>query len=162
MGLLGDGTPAAFVDLEQLGFVEPTRTDDPGNHRVKARNLAAVWETFAAAGARRLVVVGTVDRDDDVRRYRRVLPGAPLTVVRLRAGPEELAARVLLRQRLGGPRLAGDTLVGQPVDVLAQVADAAADEADALERAQVGDVTVDTDGRTAADVARLVRAAAGV
>jgi adenylylsulfate kinase-like enzyme len=161
MTLLRGGTSTAFVDLAQVGFLRPEPFDDPGNHRVKARNLAAVWRTFSAAAAERLVVVGPVNRMEDVRRYRRQLSETPLTVIRLTAGRERLEERILLRQQPGGPRLVGDPLLGQPTDVLLSVADAAADEADRLERARLGDLTVDTDGRTAADVAAMVQAVAG-
>jgi hypothetical protein len=37
------GLKASFVDLDQIGLCYPTPADDPYNHRVKARNFAAVW-----------------------------------------------------------------------------------------------------------------------
>ena len=49
MEALGEGT-AAFVDLAQLGFLHPTPVDDPEMHRLKAANLAALWDTYRAAG----------------------------------------------------------------------------------------------------------------
>ena len=45
------GVNAAFVDLDQIGFHRSVPADDPGNHRLKAANLAAVWRAFRAAGA---------------------------------------------------------------------------------------------------------------
>lgn len=57
------GTTAAYLDLDQLGRCHPAPADDPGNHRLKARNLAAVWRTYRAAGARCLTVVGPVEDD---------------------------------------------------------------------------------------------------
>ena len=50
------GTRAAYVDLDQLGFLRPFDAVDPGNRRLQAANLAAVWRTFRAAGAECLVV----------------------------------------------------------------------------------------------------------
>ncbi|MGW2643107.1 hypothetical protein [Streptomyces sp. NPDC001348] len=49
--VLGAGATAAYLDLDQLGFCRPV-PDDPANHRVKVRNLAAVWRTYRAAGHR--------------------------------------------------------------------------------------------------------------
>ena len=45
------GVNAAFVDLDQIGFHRPIPDGDPGNHRLKAANLAAVWREFRAGGA---------------------------------------------------------------------------------------------------------------
>jgi hypothetical protein len=44
------GVAAAYVDLDQIGFYRPVSTGDPGNHRLKAANLAAVWHEFRPAG----------------------------------------------------------------------------------------------------------------
>jgi hypothetical protein len=33
---------AAYIDLDQIGFMSPVPADDPGGHRLKARNLADV------------------------------------------------------------------------------------------------------------------------
>jgi hypothetical protein len=49
--VLGAGATAACLDLDQLGFCGPVPDDDPGHHRVKARNLAAVWRTADAVTA---------------------------------------------------------------------------------------------------------------
>jgi hypothetical protein len=49
------GTRAAYVDLDQLGFLRPFDPADPGNRGLQAANLAAVWRTFRAAGAECLV-----------------------------------------------------------------------------------------------------------
>jgi adenylylsulfate kinase-like enzyme len=72
--VMGAGVAAAYVDLEQVGFLRPAMADDPDNHRVKVRNLSAIWQTFRASGARCLVVVGSVDDRDVVEMYRDSLP----------------------------------------------------------------------------------------
>ena len=46
------GVPAAYLDLDQTGFISPVPADDPGGHQLKARNLADLWRAFHAAGAR--------------------------------------------------------------------------------------------------------------
>jgi DNA polymerase III delta prime subunit len=154
------GHHTAFVDLDQIGFRRPATAADPGNHRLKARNLAAFWQTSYASGARRLVAVGPVDSPEAVRTYAAALPAATLTVCRLRAGPGPLAERIALRGQGGAPALPGDELRGQPGAFLRRVTVAAAADAAALDRAGIGDVCVDTDGRTVADVADAVLAQA--
>lgn len=49
--VLGDGVPAAYIDLAQIGFCRPAPDDDPDHHRLKAHHLARVWARFRAAGA---------------------------------------------------------------------------------------------------------------
>jgi hypothetical protein len=45
------GRTAGYIDLDQIGFLSPAADDDPGQHRLKARNLAAMWRNYHAAGA---------------------------------------------------------------------------------------------------------------
>ncbi|WP_328609736.1 hypothetical protein OG943_11610 [Amycolatopsis sp. NBC_00345] len=90
----------AYADLDQLGFVRPEPAEDPGNHRTKARNLAAIWPTFRAEGAEYLV--GDVGESVALERYVRAVPDGDLTLCRLRAGPGELTARILARGRGDG------------------------------------------------------------
>jgi hypothetical protein len=40
---------AGYIDLDQIGFLQPASDGDPGSHRLKARNLAAIWQTYHAA-----------------------------------------------------------------------------------------------------------------
>lgn len=155
------GVPTGYVDLEQVGFLRPAPADDPDNHRIKAGNLAALWRTFHASGARRLIVVGQVDDPAAVRVYRDVLPAASLRLVRLHANRAELGRRIARRGRGDGPRIPGDRLSGLPAHRLRQIADEAAATAARLAVAGIGDVCVDTDGRTVEEIARLVRTRVG-
>jgi DNA polymerase III delta prime subunit len=151
------GCHSAFVDLEQIGFHRPVPTADPGNHRLKAANLGALWTTFHARGARHLVVVGPVDCADTVRTYAAALPAATVTLCRLHAGREQLTERVMLRGKgLSSWEIPGDELKGQSAAVLDRVADQAAAEAEALEAAGIGDLRIDTDGRPAPDIAQEI------
>jgi adenylylsulfate kinase-like enzyme len=155
------GVAAAYVDLEQVGFLRPAPPDDPDNHRVKVRNLSAIWQTFRASGARCLIVVGSVDDRDAVEMYCNSLPEGTLTMVRLHAGPDQLAERIMLRAQGDGWRAPGDPLKGQPIAILNRIAAKAAANADGLERAEIGDLRIDTDGRTIEEVTQLVRTKAG-
>ncbi|MCH8147275.1 MAG: AAA family ATPase, partial [Planctomycetes bacterium] len=99
------GITAAFVDLEQIGFFRPIPDDDPDNHRVKAHNLAAMWQIFRSSGAQCLIVVGRINHSVDIRIYKDVLPEATLTLCRLHAGPKQLRHRITLRGQGFGPRI---------------------------------------------------------
>lgn len=140
----GAGTTVAYVDLDQIGFVRPE-----SSHRLKARNLAALWRTFHAEGAEHLVLVGDVDDPSDVERYVRAVPGGDFTVCRLRAGVAALTERMLARGRGEGPPIPGDDLVGVPEDELRS---RAREIALATEKAPA-DLVVDTDGLTVEEIA---------
>lgn len=147
------GVRAAYVDVKQIGALRPAADDDPGRHRLKARNLAAVWAGYRAAGARCLIVSGDADSDDTVRGYAELLPGSSVTVCRLHAGPATLADRVARRGRGEGPAMPGDELRGLGPEPLRHIAERATRDAEALERAATGDLRIDTDDRSAQDVA---------
>ena len=152
--LLQGGTPAAFVDLRQLGFVHPA----PPGHRVPAGSVAGLWRNFRREGARSLVMVGPAEDAAAVAEYAGALPAATLTVCRLHAGRAELAERILGRRGGGSWPEPGDPLAGRPVPHLLRVADQAAADAERLERAALGDVRVDTTGLTVERAADLVLA----
>jgi hypothetical protein len=150
------GVAAAYIDLDQIGFARPVPADDPGGHRLKARNLADLWRAYHAAGARRLVLSGPVPDGRAAAVYAGALPAANVTVCRLHASPAELARRISRRgQGLSWPQ-PGDPLIGQPQAHLDLVAARSAADAEALERAGLGDLCIDTDGRTVAQVAHLL------
>jgi predicted ABC-type ATPase len=156
MRYLQAGLMAGYVDLRQLGFLAPAAPDDPGQHRLRAANLAAIWRNYHAAGARHLVATGPVDSDAVFQIYRDALPAATVTLCRLHAGRTELTRRVMSRRDGGSWPEPGDPLRGQPAEFLAEVADRAAAEADAL-----GGVRIDTDGCTVAESADLIAASIG-
>lgn len=137
------GVRSAYVDTDQLGMCYPAPDDDPGNDRIKARNLGLVWSNFRAAGVRCFVVSGGVDTQAVADTYTDQVPGTALTLCRLRVGHAELRQRFLHRNWL-------------PEQV-----DAAVEEADRLDHEGFGDVCVDTDGLSIPKVADLVRERAG-
>ncbi|WP_377266834.1 hypothetical protein [Peterkaempfera sp. SMS 1(5)a] len=155
------GVPVAYLDLKQIGTVRPAADDDPEYHRLKARNLAALWAGYREDGARYLIVSGDADRDDTVSRYADLLPGATLTVCRLHAGPATLAERVAQRGRGGGPVVPGDEIRGLSHGALQRIAERAAHDAEALERAGAGELRVTTDDRPVQDVVGQVLAHIG-
>ena len=160
------GLTTGYIDLGQIGFISPGRPGDPGQHRLKARNLAAMWRNCAAAGATHLVATGRLDSEAAFRTYREGLPAASITLCRLDAGRTELTRRIMSRRDGGSWPEPGDPLRGQSAEYLANVADRAAAEADALDRSRVGSVLanalrIDTDGRSVTEAADLIAAATG-
>lgn len=137
------GIATALVDADQLGLCYPAPADDPHNHALKARNLAGVWSTFRAAGARCLVLSGIVDAADQVRAYADAVPGTALTHCRLRVREDGLRERIERR----GWRV--------------ERADEAVALAESLDHIDAADLRVDTDDRSVAQVASLVRERAG-
>ncbi|MFG1947792.1 hypothetical protein [Nonomuraea sp. NPDC048826] len=155
--IVRSGIRAAYVDLQQIGFLHPTTEDD---HHIKAANLAALWTVFRDAGTRCLVISGHVSRPDIIRTYVDLLPGTALTVCRLHAASDTLTTRILLRGQGRGPTLPGDKLRGQPPTVLHQIAEQAARDAGDLDDSGIGDFCVDTDEQSVEEIARQVRALA--
>src|SRR5262249_20332346 len=88
--VLAAGWAAAYVDAGQLGFFG----SGPGDHALQARNLAALWRNFHAAGARAAVVTGRVLSGAVASLYARALPDARLSWRRLRVGEVELTRRI--------------------------------------------------------------------
>ncbi|MED7931616.1 adenylyl-sulfate kinase [Nonomuraea sp. LP-02] len=135
------GVKAAFVDADQISLCHPL--PEGVTHRVRARNLAAMWPHFRQEGMRCLVLAGFVDTSEEVREYTTLLPEAAFTLCRLRVDSAELKERFLGR--------------GWRPDLVAE----AVAEADALDRSDYADVCVDTGGFAVPEAARLVRERAG-
>jgi chloramphenicol 3-O-phosphotransferase len=100
-----------------------------------------------------LIAVGPLQRPRDATVYTDALPAATITLCQLRASRQVLAERVARRGRGLTPTwgLAGDELFGQPQARLRQIADEAARILDAVDG--VGDLAVDTDERSADEIA---------
>jgi adenylylsulfate kinase-like enzyme len=130
------GVAAAYVDIDQLGMCYPEQASDPGRHRLKARNLTSVVANFAAHGATCVVVSGIVDP-----AYRMAVPGAALTLCRLRVDRDELVRRFLGRSR-------------DEESVAAVLI-----EADEMDASTIEDLCVDTTGLTVPGAVAAVAAA---
>jgi Mrp family chromosome partitioning ATPase len=85
-----------LIDTDELDRIYPVPEDLSD---VTERNLAAMWGTFAARGARRLVLVGVyLDRPSELGWVRRAIPDAAITCVRLAASDATLVDRVDRRE----------------------------------------------------------------
>jgi len=106
---------------------------------------------LSAAGAQHLVMVGRVGNTAEAKIYAEALPKATITLCRLHAGREALMQRITLRGQGKGWPQPGGPLKERSEAYLRTVADEAAADSAALERAAFGDLRVDTNGRTAAE-----------
>jgi predicted ABC-type ATPase len=157
MKCLSAGLTAGYVDLRQIGFLQPPAKDDPGNQRLKARNLAAIWRNYRAAGATHLVATGMIASQADLRLWTGELPGTDIALTRLRARSGELRRRIMSRGAGGSWPEPGDRLRGQSAEFLAGVADQAVQAAEALDRSDVGGVAVDTTSLSPDESAGMIR-----
>jgi chloramphenicol 3-O-phosphotransferase len=94
-GLLsGAGLSTAVVDVDALAqFGPPPRSKGDFYHALKCANLAAVWATFKAAGARFVVVAAGVDSTAECDDFARSLDGCDVQTVRLTADAEAIRQR---------------------------------------------------------------------
>jgi adenylylsulfate kinase-like enzyme len=158
------GLTAGYVDLRQIGFLRAAGKSNPDHQRLKARNLAAIWRNYQAAGATHLVTAGPIDDWAAFRQYAEELAGADLTLIRLRAGGDELKRRVTTRGAGGSWPEPGDPLRGQSDSYLARVARQAARDAEAVDRSEPGGpggLVIDTTDRSPDASAALIAAAVG-
>jgi hypothetical protein len=138
------GIPHAMVDLAVIGGCWPAPPDDQWNEELIHRNLACMWANFQRAGASRLLVCRVLEARSLLTRITEAVPGAVITVVRLRAPLEAVRERIRAREAGRDPQW---------------YLDAAGYLTGRLEEARVEDHVVDNDDRpvneTAAEVLRV-------
>jgi hypothetical protein len=160
--VLRDGHRAAYLDFDQIGFCLPAPADDPENHRMSASNLGVMWPNFRSAGATCLIASGIVQRAAEIQMHAAAVPDTTLTVCRLRANPDQLRQRVYWRGAGYGPPLPGNEMPTWSAEQLRRAADDSVAEAEQMDRADLGDICIDTDNLTIDQVARAVRAAVAI
>lgn len=135
------GLPHACIDMDTLRSCYPRPGDDRFNIALGLRNLAAVWENCRLAGATHLILADVVESPDERAAYRAAVPGAALTIARLRASLPTLAERIDGRE----------TGVGHEWHI-----NRAAELAAQMDRAQVEDFVVETDDRAVTAIAQEI------
>ena len=88
----------AVIDLDELARMRPALADEPAWGNLTVKNLRAVWPNYRALGIRRVVLAGVVRSATTVEAYRSAIPGAELTIVRVRAAHDTLHARLRHRE----------------------------------------------------------------
>lgn len=133
--------PHACIDMDTLRSCYPAPPGDRFNVALGLRNLAAVWANCRAVGAAYLIVADVIESREELQGYCEAVPGAAISVVRLRATLGTLTGRVTQRE-VGS---------GHDWHLLR-----AAELATQMDRDQVEDAVVETDGRTVAAIAREI------
>jgi adenylylsulfate kinase-like enzyme len=146
------GVSAAYIDVDQLGFIAPASA----SRQVKGENMGRLWRGYRATGAQCLIVAAR----DVPGFYEHYFEGELVTSVHLDAAPADLADRVARRAAGGGPRLAGDDLFGAPEALLTELTDRAATEArEFRQRAGPEHTVIDTSAEDRATVTGRLLAA---
>lgn len=133
-----DDNPA-FIDLDMMGAAWPAPDDDPYQSRLKARNLAAVWNNYRNVGSRRLIMAGVVESQTDQNMLAAAV-GSPVIVCNLLATPAALESRIRGRGRDHGPDL--EKLITRAAGLSGQ-----------LIQASVSGFAVETDDRSIDEIA---------
>lgn len=140
--LRATGVPYAMLDLDAIVECYPAPPDDPFNFRLAMRNLAALWHNFQEAGARYLILNWVIESRDELAAYNRAMPDSEIKVVRLRAPITTIHARV--RQRAGD-----DADISWDLARSRQLAEE-------MDAAKVEDILVETEERSADQVAEEI------
>lgn len=145
------GERVGYIDSHQVGFLG----DDPlAQASLRAENTLALARVMAARGIESLIVTGDAAT---ARELSRALPAA--RTLWLHASPDAIAARIRARAAGGGPPLAGDRRLGlNDAEVTASIAASVAEAADPGIR-PAESIVIDTDGRSAEEVADQIIAA---
>ncbi|MGH2377488.1 MAG: hypothetical protein ACRDGT_03360 [Candidatus Limnocylindria bacterium] len=145
--LLAADVPHATVDFDQLRACHPRpAADDVWGTKLGLANLAAIWRNYMRAGASRLLIARVIESRDELSGFEDAVPGAAITVVRLRASVETLRSRVHRR--------------GPGSDMQWHL-NRAGDLARLMERSRVEDLLVETEGREPRELAAEVLATLG-
>lgn len=129
----------AMADLDLLGAAWPAPEDDPFQHRLKARNLAAIWSNFRETGSRCLIVAAVIETSGELDMLKSAV-GANVFLCRLTASDHTLADRIRDRGREFG-------------DDLSKLVKRSAELSALLASGDVSDLVVNTDRRQVGEVA---------
>jgi hypothetical protein len=128
------GIPHGGLDIDGVTWMHP----EPPQALV-FENVRAVWDSYQRAGATHLILARVISSRDELDVLRSAVPGADITVFRLRADLDTLLARVAERER-GGP---GQAIHSRQAEQLFHQ----------MEEARVEDHLIETSARPAYEVA---------
>ena len=93
--LTARGIVHAAIDLDALGTAHlPAGAPDD----LEIRNLAALWNNYAAAGVSRVLIACAVETAGELERIRQSVAAADTVVVRLTASVDTMQRRIALRE----------------------------------------------------------------
>jgi len=93
-----------YLDIDQIGMLQPPQDADPQGHRFKVNNLAGMVRNYRAAGAQVLVISGVIDPEHG-HDFAEAAPDAAITFCHLTVDEPTLRARLAAR---GWPSEAAD------------------------------------------------------
>jgi uncharacterized SAM-binding protein YcdF (DUF218 family)/predicted kinase len=102
--LAGQGLGVGYLDIDQIGMLQPPPDGDPSCHRFKVDNLAGMVRNYRAAGTQVLVISGVIDpeRGPD---FAEAAADADITFCHLTVDEQTLRERLAAR---GWPSEAAD------------------------------------------------------
>lgn len=103
--LVAPGSCHATVEMEEIARCWAPATE-LARSAIAFRNLAALWSSFAAVGADRLILSALVEHRSDVEGVSHAVPGAVVTIARLHAPLPVLEERI--RSREAGEAVEGE------------------------------------------------------
>ena len=130
----GAGIPHGGLDVDAVTWVHPAPPPT-----MAYENAGAVWDSYRRAGATHLILAQVLYSRADLAGFRNAVPGAEITVFRLRADLPTLLARVAARERGG----LGEAVHARQAEELFRQ----------MEAARVEDHLVETAGRPPHEVA---------
>ncbi|HTE90354.1 MAG TPA: hypothetical protein VK639_15445 [Terriglobales bacterium] len=133
----------AAIDLDSLAL---GHLPAAASHDLLIRNLAAVWNNYAAAGITRLLLSEVLDIPAKRERLRQTIPRAEIVVCRLRATFDTMQHRIRLRE----PGMLQEQFVARIAELETS-----------LDAGRVEDFNVQNDGRSVTVVACEVLVRAG-
>lgn len=147
------GTATGYVDLEQLGFLQPA---DKGNSTLRVANLAGLWNTFRPLGAHSMIANGRIDVED-ARLIHSHFASVSVHLVRLTADADTYRDRIRRRHAGGPARLAGDDLASATPEHQERVLREALAAEARYQATDPADAVIDTRRLSASEVAELIR-----
>lgn len=138
----------AVIDLDGIRRLHPAPKGDRFNHELELRNLRDMAANYRSAGARRFMLAGVIEDPREVPRYVEALGSDGMLVCRLTASPEVLESRLRSRHR------------DDPAGLEWHLA-RSGELAGILERVALDDLVLDGSERSTAELAGMVREAAG-
>jgi hypothetical protein len=156
--LMREGVPVAHVDLDGIGYGPPGHS---GSFDMKFQNVAAVWRSYADAGASSFVVSGLRALQGDVLDCAAAVPGSRRTPVVLTVTAEEQRERILSRAKTRYALERGGGSSVQTPEALERFVAAARQQLEEEVDEIPGALVLPTDGVAVVEVARQLLVATG-
>lgn len=139
--LINKHMPHAVVDMDCLRDAFPRPKEDPFHEKLGLKNLSAVWKNFKEAGVTCLIIPNVVEHRSYLDKFQSAIPGAEITIVRLRAKNRNIQKR--LKDREEGSSLKWHLKRAEELTKK-------------LEDARVEDFVVDTDDKKRVEIAKEI------